>query len=87
MIEYIYKGFKISYKIFPVDFEKNAYKADGSATYLLNTPKSFMPKKLHTEYVTHVGAEHEIKKLLENYVDLELKSFYELKKEKEQAAN
>ncbi len=55
--------------------------------YLLNTPKSFMPKKLHTEYVTLVGAEHEIKKLLENYVDLELKSFYELKKEKEQAAN
>ena len=81
MIEYIYKGFKLSYKIITSEFEKNTYKADGSLTYLLNIPKSFAPKKFHTESSTSVGAEHEIKKLLENYVDFELKNFYEMKKE------
>ena len=82
MIEYIYKGFKISYKIMAAEFEKNTYKADGSLTYLLNIPKSFTPKHFHTEYDTHAGAEHEIKKLLENYVDFELKNFYDMQKER-----
>ena len=81
MIEYIYKGFKISYKIVPSDVEKNTYKADGSVSYLLNMPKTFTPKKFHTEYDTHAGAEHEIKKLLENYVNFELKNFYNMQKE------
>ena len=83
MIEYIYKGFKISYKILPIEFDKITYKADGSVTYLLNVPKTFAPKRFHTEYATHTGAEHEIKKLLENYVDFELKNFYDMKKEKD----
>ncbi len=82
MIEYIYKGFMISYKIASAEFDKNNYRADGSVTYLLNRPKSFTPKKFHTEYTTHAGAEHEIKKLLENYVNFELKNFYDMKKEK-----
>ncbi len=81
MIEYIYKGFKISYKIVATGVEKTTFNADGSLTYLLNIPKSFTPKKFHTEYKTYAGAEHEIKKLLENYVDFELKSFYDMKKE------
>lgn len=81
MIEYIYRGFKLSYKIEHPKQEKNSYTAAGFATYLLNVPKSFVPAKFHTEYDTHTSAEHEIKKLLENYVDFELKSFYEMKKE------
>ena len=81
VIEYIYKGFKISYQILTSELEKNTYRADGSLNYLLTVPKSFTPKKFHTEYNTHAGAEHEIKKLLENYVDFELKSFYDMKKE------
>ena len=81
MIEYIYKGFKISYKIIPANFENSSYKADGSVTYLLSVPKFFTSKKFHTEYVTHEGAEHEIKQLIENHVDFELKNFYEMKKE------
>ena len=72
MIEYIYKGFKISYKIIPAELEKNTYKAEGSATYLLNIPRSF------------AGAEHEIKKLLENYVNFELKNFYDMQKESDE---
>ena len=82
MIEYIYKGFKLSYKITSADLEKNIFKADGALTYLLNMPKTFASKKFHTEYETHAGAEHEIKKLLENYVNFELKNFYDMKKEK-----
>jgi hypothetical protein len=81
VIEYIYKGFKISYKIARAELEKNTYKADGSVSYLLNMPKTFAPKKFHTEYDTHAGAEHEIKKLLENYVNFELKNFYDMQKE------
>ena len=81
MIEYIYKGFKLSYKITATEPEKNNFKADGALIYLLNTPKTFLPKKFHTEYETHIGAEHEIKKLLENYVNFELKNFYGMKKE------
>lgn len=81
MIEYIYKGFKISYKVVSGSIEKQLFKADGSLTYLLDTPKSFKPQKFHTEYSSHAGAEHEIKKLLENYIDFELKNFYEMKKE------
>lgn len=75
MIEYIYKGFKISYKIASSGMDKHHFKADGSLTYLLNTPKTFKPQKFHTEYNSYAGAEHEIKKLLENYIDFELKIF------------
>ena len=82
MTEYIYRGFKLSYSIATPDIEKTVYKADGAVTYLLTKPKSFTPVKFHTEYDTHSGAEHEIKKMLENYVDFELKSFYEMKLEK-----
>lgn len=82
MIEYIYKGFKISYKVFPIEFEKNAYHADGTLTYLLNLPDVFKPQKFHTECDTYAGAEHEIKQLLENYINFELKNFYDMQKEK-----
>ncbi|WP_133127633.1 hypothetical protein [Legionella nagasakiensis] len=84
MTEYIYRGFKISYKIITTEIEQNLnlYKADGTVTYLLSRPKSFLPVKFHTEYDTYAGAEHEIKKLLENYVDFELKNFYDMEKEK-----
>ena len=78
--EYIYKGFKISYKINVLD--NTLYKADGAVTYLPTVPTSFEPIQFHTELDSHSGAEHEIKKLLENYVDFELKSFYEMKAEK-----
>lgn len=83
MIEYIYKGFKLSYKIEDLTAENTTYKADGALTYLLNTPDTFKPKKFHTEYETHSGAEYEIKKMLENYVDCELKNFYETQRENE----
>ncbi len=76
MIEYIYKGFKISYNISSKNTENHAFQADGSMTYLLNTPKSFVPKTFHTESVSHNDAEDAIKQLLENHIDLELKHFY-----------
>lgn len=81
MIEYIYCGFKISYEIEPVKNEANLYKAAGHATYLLNNPKSFTPISFRTEYDTHAGTEHEIRKMLENYVNFELKNFYDLKQD------
>ncbi|KTD19816.1 hypothetical protein [Legionella londiniensis] len=84
MTEYIYKGFKISYNVESLELAGggNLYKADGSVTYLLHKPKSFAPVKFHTEYESYSGAEHEIKKMLENYIDFELQSYYEMAKEK-----
>ncbi len=81
MIEYIYKGFKLSYKIVAPENEKKTYKVNGFITYLLNIPHSFSPKKFYNEYATHSDAEHEMKQLLENHVNLELKHFYDNKKE------
>lgn len=82
--DYIYKGFKMSYRIIKTSIEPGfcLYKADGDITPLVRRPKSFVPVKFHTEYDTHEGAEYEIKKLLENYVDFELRSFYAMEKEK-----
>jgi hypothetical protein len=82
VIEYIYRGFKLSYKITVTDDEKNVYQADGYLTYLLNKPFLFSSRRFHTEYDTHTGAEHEIKQLLEHYVDFELKNFYAMQKER-----
>lgn len=76
VIEYIYKGFMISYKVLPAAFEENTFLASGSVTYLLNRPKNIASKSIHTKYSTYQGAEHEIKKLLENHVNGELSSFY-----------
>lgn len=81
MIEYIYKGFKISYHVASADIGKQMFKADGSLSYLLDTPKSFKPQKFHTEYNSYAGAEHEIKKILENYIDFELKNYYQINQE------
>lgn len=81
MIEYIYRGFKISYTIEREHQEDDLYTATGQVTYLLSVPKSFIPASFHTEYVTHAGAEHEIRILLENYINFELKNFYDRKKE------
>ncbi|GGI84791.1 hypothetical protein [Legionella impletisoli] len=78
MTEYIYKGFKISYKIMATGQEE--YKADGTATYLLKKDKKFIPVKFHTELDTYDRAEYEIKSLLEQYVDFELKHYYETEK-------
>ena len=80
MIEYIYKGFKISFKVVPAAANKNTYKAEGSVIYLLNMPTSFAPKKFDAEHHTYASTEHEIKALLEHYADVELKNFYALQK-------
>lgn len=82
MIEYIYKGFKLSYQVSVLSSsaspsEPPLHEAHGNAVYLLSTPKKwFSQTHFHTDNDTHQGAEHEIKRLLENYVDFELKNFY-----------
>lgn len=84
MTEYIYKGFKLSYSIAKIeqDSELSRHKADGHAIYLLNQPDAFDPVKFHTESESAEGAEYEIRKLLENYVNFELKNYYSMQKEK-----
>lgn len=82
VIEYIYKGFKLSYQVSQLNSsaspdESILYEAHGNAVYLLSTPKKwFSQTHFHTDKESHHAAEHEIKRLLENYVDFELKNFY-----------
>ena len=81
VIEYIYRGFKISYKIEPITHQDRGYKAAGHATYLLSKPKSFVTTALQTEKNTYASTEHEIRTSLEKQVDLELQYFSDMKKE------
>lgn len=78
MTEYIYKGFKISYQIETTEQEQ--YKADGKVIFLQEHSKCILPTRFHTVLDSYQGAETEIKKLLENYVDFELKNFYAMEK-------
>jgi len=80
MIEYIYKGFKLSYTVSEINAglspeDSPLFEAHGNAIYLLNTPK-FTQTHLHTQKDSLDGAEHEIKRQLESYVDFELKNYY-----------
>lgn len=82
MIEYIYKGFKLSYQVNELTTSDDSsaptlYEAHGNAVYLLSTPKKwFSQTHFHTDKENLESAEHEIKRLLENHVDFELKNFY-----------
>tara|TARA_R110000868_G_scaffold84338_3_gene237801 strand:- start:301 stop:654 length:354 start_codon:yes stop_codon:yes gene_type:complete len=84
VIEYIYKGFKLSFQVSELSAAASVppdgsilYEAHGNAVYLLSTPKKwFSQTHFHADNESHQGAEHEIKRLLENYVDFELKNFY-----------
>lgn len=79
MIEYIYRGFKLSYKIDSAHHENKLYKATGHATCLLDNPASCTPARFQTEYNSHDSTEHEIRSMLENYVNFELKNYFEMK--------
>lgn len=79
MTDYIYKGFKISYQI--TAKTNSQYSAYGNVTYLLKKRGIFSPVELNTEDDNYTGALHKIKKLLENYVDIELKKFYNLEQQ------
>lgn len=74
MIEYIYRGFKISYLVEAVHQEDDLFIAKGHVTCLLNLPKS-KPVDFHTEYATRAGVEHEIRVMLENHINIELKNY------------
>lgn len=80
MVEYIYKGFRLSYTISTINdllpsTGAPTYEAHGNAIYLLNAPTPFTQIHLHAENETYEGAEYEIKQLLESHVDFELKNF------------
>lgn len=75
MIEYLYRGFKLSYVV-AQQGDEDRFVADGYATYLLNEPKSFSPVQLQVILGTYEDAEHEVKVLLEQYVNTQLQAFY-----------
>ncbi|CEK12053.1 hypothetical protein [Legionella hackeliae] len=81
MNQYTYKGFKVIYQVDSSDAAPNLYKADGYVVRATDNRNSTSPQKFHTEYPTKKGAETEIKKLLEDYIDFEWQEFYEMKNE------
>ncbi|KTC76935.1 hypothetical protein [Legionella brunensis] len=80
MIEYTYKGFRVTYQIESSAAAPNLYKADGYVTRATEI-KNHSPQKFHTEHPTKKGAQIEIKKLLEDYIDFEWQEFYEMRNE------
>lgn len=78
MTEYVYKGFKVSYKIKCSENKPKLYKADGYVQCSLATTGSVFSQKFHTEHPSKEGAQNEIKKLLEDYIDFEWQEFHEM---------
>ena len=77
MNEYVYRGFKIFYKIELDKTNNSLYQADdGYAECLLDNKKSTAaPRKFHTEYSTLAGVQDQITKLVEDYIDFEWEEF------------
>ncbi|KTD15983.1 Uncharacterised protein [Legionella lansingensis] len=82
MTQYVYKGFKVTYNVISSSEDPKLYKADG---YVVRSTArgGSPPQKFHTEYPTKKGAQNEIKKLLEDYIDFEWEEFYEMHQETE----
>ncbi len=78
MTEYAYKGFQVRYDIKPSERSPGLYRADGLVLCSINnkdnTPQ--LSEEFHTEFVSEEGAQHEIKRLIENYIDYEWSQFY-----------
>lgn len=73
MSEYLYKDFKVIYHIKAIKGSHNKlYQADGHVVcYNNGCKRPSLSKKFHTEYPTRSGAQYEIKKQLEDYIDFE----------------
>lgn len=81
MVEYNYKNFKIFYNV-ELDKRNKNYTADGYVTCSLkrakNRAKAILSRKFHTEDTTKTGVQHQIKRLIEGYIDFEWQEFYEM---------
>lgn len=81
MVEYLYKGFKVSYNIKPIKNQTKLYEAEGYVARLAD-PEPVQRKRFHTESTSMQGVTAEIKKLLENYIDFEWREFHEIHDQK-----
>lgn len=69
-MEYEYRKFSINYDV-QKDQNTPLYEATGYVSCIANPDQSQPPKKFHTTFSTKQGAEEEIKKIIENYIDFE----------------
>ena len=74
MAEYIYKGLTVHYNIRKMNI--NLYQATGAVIYPENDKKN--AQKFQTEAPTKSGVQHEIKKIINDYIDFEWKGFIEM---------
>jgi hypothetical protein len=81
MIEYVYREFKIQYDIKLEKNYINLYKAQGYAQCLKNKRNSDPKINFTTEFPTLKGAQEEIKKIIQDYIDFEWDQFYKIKNE------
>lgn len=76
MPQYLYKNFKVIYTVKEAKGKDKLYEADGHVVcYSNGESKPALSKKFHTEYPGFSGAQCEIRKLLEDYIDFEWKAF------------
>lgn len=74
MIEYSYRGFNLAYEVRCLG--RDLYKAKGKVEKEEIKQRRGAAKNFYTEFPTKIGAEQEIKKLLEDYVNFEWMEFY-----------
>ncbi len=81
MPNYVYKGFKIHYEIPHDKTINNLYEAYG---YFLTNKhdKPAMLPRFHTIDASKVEVRHQIKKIIEDYIDFEWGKYVEMKEEK-----
>lgn len=79
-MEYTYKDFKINVSISPDPQDKSFYQANGKALCLLPSNETNEPKVFKTEALTEKGAEQQIKKMIEEYIDFEWLEFERMNK-------
>lgn len=82
MSAYMYRNFKVVYKVYPQDAH-HLYKADGLAICLESEEFPYPQTEFSTEYPTYEGAQTEIKKIIEEYIDFEWSQSVNKQKHKE----
>jgi len=81
MPDYTYKRFKIHYDIETSEVGKNLFEAGGCIVEDLNGIAPSPPINFHTSYPSRDGAEEQIKKIIEDYIDFEWGAFIGMREE------
>lgn len=79
MAEYIYKGFKVHYDIEKTEITGGLFQAQGYVICDSDTDGPTLTQKFQTESSLKSDVEHEIKKIINHYIDFEWKQYLKMR--------